>query len=221
MIYIQKGKEPIAFTRWKKKHQKATYNNLHGKAMLALRNALLQEQGFICCFCGRAIGKINLNIHQIIQKSLNKGDEHNISNAHIVPQSKDPLRTLDYNNICASCDTRKYSNEKHCDAKQGGDDLPISPLQKDCLSFFSFNSDGTIKANHLKPQSDQQKATDTIETLGLNDSVLNLEREKRINMLQILPEEEFENAINRLAQRRSNGEFEAFYFVPLSYYGKI
>ena len=68
MIYIQKGSEPTVFKRWKKKHPRATYKNLSGKPLLALRNALLQEQGFVCCFCGKAIGEIDLKLCKVIQK---------------------------------------------------------------------------------------------------------------------------------------------------------
>ena len=137
MIYIQKGSEPTALVKWKKQHPNCTYTNLDSKTKRTLRNALLQEQGFICCFCGKAIGEVDLALSQIKQKPVYKNQEHNISNAHIIPQSVDNTKTLDYNNICASCDTRKSNNnEFHCDHKQGDSCIPISPLQVDCLSFF-------------------------------------------------------------------------------------
>ncbi|WP_302293072.1 retron system putative HNH endonuclease [Bilophila wadsworthia] len=222
MIYIQKGSEPTALVKWKKQHPNGTYTNLDSKTKRTLRNALLQEQGFICCFCGKAIGEVDLALSQIKQKPVYKNQEHNISNAHIIPQSVDNTKTLDYNNICASCDTRKSNNnEFHCDHKQGDSCIPISPLQVDCLSFFSFNSDGTIEANQQKTVDDQQKANDTITILGLNDNSLNLEREIRLNMFQSLTEDELRNALVNIYQRRPNGAFEAFYFVPLSYYGTV
>ena len=222
MIYIQKGSEPTALVKWKKQHPNGTYTNLDSKTKRTLRNALLQEQGFICCFCGKAIGEVDLALSQIKQKPVYKNQEHNISNAHIIPQSVDNTKTLDYNNICASCDTRKSNNnEFHCDHKQGDSCIPISPLQVDCLSFFSFNSDGTIEANQQKTVDDQQKANDTITILGLNDNSLNLEREIRLNMFQSLTEDELRNALVNIYQRRPNGAFEDFYFVPLSYYGTV
>ena len=222
MIYIQKGSEPTALVKWKKQHPNGTYTNLDSKTKRTLRNALLQEQGFICCFCGKAIGEVDLALSQIKQKPVYKNQEHNISNAHIIPQSVDNTKTLDYNNICASCDTRKSNNnEFHCDHKQGDSCIPISPLQVDCLSFFSFNFDGTIEANQQKKVDDQQKANDTIKILGLNDKSLNLEREIRLNMFQSLTEDELRNALVNIYQRRPNGAFEAFYFVPLSYYGTV
>lgn len=226
MIYIKKSKEPIALTNWKKKHPNGTYGNLNSKIKRELRNTLLEEQGFVCCFCGKAIGVEDLTISEIIQRPLCKGEEHNTSNAHIIPQSVDSTKTLDYNNICASCDTRKSNNsECHCDHKQGNNCIPISPLQEDCLSFFSFNSDGTIEANQQKSPDEQQKAKETIDILGLNDKSLDLEREKRLNMFQELEEleekDKLQNALKNISQRRSDGAFEAFYFVPLSYYNYI
>ena len=94
-------------------------------------------------------------------------------------------------------------------------------MQTDCLSFFSFNSDGTIEANKQKSLEEQQKALETIEILGLDDKSLNLEREMRLKMFQSLTEDEFKTAISNIGQRGPNGEFESFYFVPLSYYGII
>ncbi len=222
MIYIHKGPEPEALKEWKKENPSATYKCLSGEPLLALRNALLQEQGFVCCFCGKAIGVINLVLRKVIQKHIHKGEIHNISNAHITPQSVDKEKTLDYNNICASCNTRVYNNkEYHCDYRQGDKCIPISPLQTDCLSFFSFNADGTIVPNTQKSSDDQQKALETIEIFGLNDNWLKLEREKRLQMFLSLPENMFEIALNNISKRGVNGEFEAFYFVPLSYYNKI
>lgn len=226
MIYIKKTKEPIALTNWKKKHPHLTYDHLDSKIKRELRNALLKEQGFVCCFCGKAIGVEDLKISKIIQRPLCKGEEHNTSIAHITPQSIDSTKTLDYNNICASCDTRRSKDaECHCDHKQENNCIPISPLQEDCLSFFSFNSDGTIEANRQKSSDEQQKANETIDILGLDDESLNLEREIRLTIFQELEKleekDELQNALKNISQRRSDGAFEAFYFVPLSYYDYI
>lgn len=222
MIYIQKDEEPKELVKWKKLHPYGTYDDLDSKTKRALRNALLQEQGFVCCFCGKAIGEVDLALSKIKQKPVYKNQDHNISNAHIIPQSVDIAKSLDYNNICASCDTRKSKgSEFHCDHKQGNRCIPISPLQEDCLSFFSFNSDGTIEANRLKTIPEQQKANDTINILGLDDETLNLERETRLNILQSLTKDELINALVNISQRGADEAFEPFYFVPLSYYGII
>ena len=50
MIFIKKNKEPVSFKEWKNNFKKATYKNLKGKIKADLRNSLLEEQGYICCF---------------------------------------------------------------------------------------------------------------------------------------------------------------------------
>ncbi|WP_303865889.1 hypothetical protein [Desulfovibrio piger] len=67
MIYIQKGDEPEEFRQWKNDNPNARYkHDIPSDISLILRNALLEEQGFICCFCGCAIGPIENNV--IIQR---------------------------------------------------------------------------------------------------------------------------------------------------------
>ena len=92
MIYIKKGPEPEAFRQWKEQNPDATYGEIPREVGLALRNALLEEQGFVCCFCGCAIGPCD-NKGDILQIPLESIRPHNIRNAHIVPQSKDTTKT--------------------------------------------------------------------------------------------------------------------------------
>lgn len=226
MIYIKKGKEPEEFKKWKEENEGANYHQgLTKEAITALRNALLQEQGYVCCFCGCAIGPYDFSAKLICQKSLKQKDSHNISNAHIIPQSKDLSMTLEYNNICASCDTRKHfwntTGERHCDDKQGKNDLPITPLQEDCISFFSFKSDGSIDVNEEKSEEDRKKAKETIDILGLDVESLKVDRANCIKELQKLPFDKIEQALIRLTKRDKNNAFTPYYFVPLRYFKRI
>ena len=112
MIHIEKGPEPEAFRQWKEQNPEATYGEMPREVGLAMRNALLEEQGFVCCFCGCAIGPFD-DKGEIDQIPLESIRPHNIRNAHIVPQSKDTAKTLDYGNLCASCNTsRQQAHER-------------------------------------------------------------------------------------------------------------
>lgn len=136
MIHIEKQPEPEAFRQWKEQNPDATYGEIPKDVGLALRNALLLEQGFVCCFCGCTIGPCD-DKGEVLQIPLEPIRPHNIRNAHIVPQSKDTDKTLDYANLCASCNTSRHTkDEKHCDEAQGNRELPVSPLQKDCIFLF-------------------------------------------------------------------------------------
>ena len=136
MIYIQKQEEPERYRRWRSRPE-ASYGKMKGRVRRELRNSLLTEQGFVCCFCGCAIGRkeSDTTVTQIYPLS---SDAHNIHNAHIIPQSVAPQLSLDYGNICASCDSSD-SNEKHCiieDKKENPTDYDgISEKRKALIDF--------------------------------------------------------------------------------------
>lgn len=179
------------------------------------------EQGFVCCFCGCAIGPCD-DKGEILQIPLESIRPHNIRNAHIVPQSKDTDKTLDYANLCASCNTSRHTKDKkHCDEAQGNRELPVSPLQKDCISYFSFGSDGEILANLELTEEEQEMASATISILRLNTSSLIAARKKVLRTLKSLPPAQANLALERLSQRNARGAFAPYYFVPLRHFQRI
>ena len=221
MIHIEKQSEPEAFRQWKEQNPDATYGEIPREVGLALRNALLLEQGFVCCFCGCAIGPCD-DKGEVLQIPLESIRPHNIRNAHIVPQSKDTDKTLDYANLCASCNTSRHTeDEKHCDEAQGNRELPVSPLQKDCISYFSFGSDGEILANLERTKEEQELANATISILRLNTSSLIAARKKVLRTLKSMPPAQANLALERLSQRNAQGAFAPYYFVPLRHFKRI
>ena len=221
MIHIEKGPEPEAFRQWKEQNPEATYGEMPREVGLALRNALLEEQGFVCCFCGCAIGPFD-DKGEIDQIPLESIRPHNIRNAHIVPQSKDTAKTLDYGNLCASCNTSRHTkDDKHCDETQGNRELPVSPLQKDCISYFSFGSDGEILANLELTEEEQEMASATISILRLNTSSLIAARKKVLRTLKSLPPAQANLALDQLCKRNAQGAFAPYYFVPLRHFKRI
>ena len=223
MRYIEKRPEPEAFKLWKEQNKDATYGNgLPQDVNLALRNALLLEQGFVCCFCGCAIGPCN-DKGEVFQIPLESIRPHNIRNAHITPQSRDEGKTLDYANLCASCNTSKHTrDEKHCDEAQGSRELPVSPLQEDCISYFFFGSDGEILPNPKLTEEEQEMASATISILRLNSNSLITARkqilQETVNLIKELGKL---TVLDRLFQRNAQGAFAPYYFVPLRHFQRI
>lgn len=216
MIFIKKNTEPKSLINWKKSNPGRLYNDLPSPLKREIRNSLLKEQGFVCCFCGTAIGKKESDA-TVIQVLVQKGDLHNTRNAHIIPQSQDRAKTLDYSNICASCDSSPGATEKHCDIAQKDSCLPVSPLQHDCLSFFSFSVDGTIFPNPDKSPEDQVMAKETIKTLGLAARILNSQRDAILKIAEDCLRKNTKY-LDNLSKKDRNGCFAPFYFVPLCYY---
>lgn len=217
MIYIQKETEPKEITNWKKANPKKGYKQLPSSEKRILRNSLLHEQGYICCFCGCSIGRLDSH-STVIQCIIKKKKSHNVRNAHIVPQSVNSSLSLDYNNICASCNSAIHG-ERHCDLAQENKTLPITPLQLNCAEFFSYKIDGTIVPNKNKTKSEQDNAQETIDILNLNSAFLKAERENIIknfsSRYDLLSDEDKKKALQNISKKDSAGAYTPYFFVPL------
>lgn len=127
-----------------------------------------------------------------------------------------------WQSLCASCNTGRHTkDEKHCDEAQGNRELPVSPLQKDCISYFSFGSDGEIFANAERTEEEQERANATISILRLNTNSLVTARYDTIEELETLAVEEREPLLDLLCKRNARGAFAPYYFVPLRHFQRI
>jgi len=150
MIRIQKTPAPEWFQTYadQSRHDSTySYDNLREK--VELKECLLSEQGFLCCYCGRAVTPSNSH------------------NEHFRPQKKYPEQALCYDNIHASC---LSSPDIHCgNAKRDtfDEDLCISPLDVDERRFLYSQS------GHIFPKAkDDVSASYMIKLLNLNSAWL-------------------------------------------------
>ncbi len=137
--------------------------DLRGDEKADVLRSLVEEQGFICCYCEYRIevNRCSSNIE------------------HLKPQGRFPAVQLDYNNLLASC-LGGYRNtpSEHCNGRKGNWYNPtmVSPLQTDCATYFVFTRDGQIL-----PADDPNKrhaAEETIAHLNLNHERLIRRREE-------------------------------------------
>lgn len=182
---ILKGSEPAELTQWKalaSEEWQPTYADLRGQVKTAIRTALLKEQGFICCYCEQSVsGVAGAHIE------------------HLVAQSVDPNRALDFANMLCSCqgewppgpghphasDGVVHPPPKiepiHCGHARGMEPLPVHPLMPDCREYFEFDSAGRI---HPKEGSeDALAAKETIRLLRLDVPKLVRARQAAIEAL--------------------------------------
>ncbi len=214
MRYIRKGYEPESFTDWKER-QKNRGNPLTWKTFrrrVTVKNdvydALLREQGYICCYCGMRITRDTSHFEHLKPKS-------NITYAHLV---------LDYANLLVSCKGKSEdsgeSEEEHCVPVHCGhkkedwydEHLMISPLDANCADFFRYSGSGEIL-----PTDDPDKqaaAITTIEKLGLDIDKLRAMRREAIDaaLLAIdgLTDEEIQQLAQGYAQPDANGRYTPF-----------
>jgi len=161
MRYVQRGPEPSELTEYKvfaNAEWTPTYREFDKKAAVAAK--LAREQGDLCGYCGSRIGE-------------RKGDCHI---EHVEAQSVNPARALDHTNMLASCQGSDAEPPvpKHCGAARGNERLPVTPFMPDCGMYFSYGSDGGIKA--APDPARQQAAADAIRLLRLDIRRLNAAR---------------------------------------------
>lgn len=168
MKRVLKGTEPASFTDWKSSENDEwapTYPTLQNPQKRELHEALLQEQGSLCCYCGREIEVATSHIE------------------HFRPQEHFEALALDYENLLASClrETRP-GNPLHCGHRKGNwfeEALHISPMDEQCELRFRYLQNGEIQPT----DSEDLPAAKMIEILALDIAYLNNRRRDTIRRL--------------------------------------
>lgn len=202
MRYIHKGEEPESFKAWKalaKTTPNWGYSYLQNPEKRELHEALLREQGHICCYCGMRITLSSSHIE------------------HLKPQSTpDPDLSVEYTNLLASCQREREPRKPiHCGVAKDNwyeEDLMVSPLKPNCTDFFIYTDDGQI----LETNTPEKKAaaTTTIDKLRLNiPKLIAMRKEVIKNLLADIDEltdEERLKLAQGFEQPDANGRYEEF-----------
>lgn len=205
MKYIEKQSPPAGLTAYCRTPG-ATYQGLKKKKALykVVKEALANEQGYICCYCGRRIsGKGDTQIEHIFAKGTPVYEEIQ----------------LDYEtNLLACCDGGKGQRSQgtirkedlFCESVKGSDILPVIPLYRECESKFLFSEDGEIVGV-------SKDAEVTVKLLNLNSPVLKNMRKYAIDNYSLCPPADWGAELLRLRKRDQAGAYEEFCFVLESY----
>jgi uncharacterized protein (TIGR02646 family) len=189
MKYIKKKASPKQFEEWKAtRGSLANYPTIPSAIKSIVRESLLDEQNWLCCYCGLSLTRNNVHIE------------------HFRPQSKYRWLQLEYRNLHASCMGKliHHSDEEellelsdfcgHSKKDWFDEKLTVSPLDPHCESYFEYGFDGTIRAanRHLG-------AEETIHKLGLNTYLPRRQREEAIDaILELIGDLSNEDKINSL-----------------------
>ena len=162
MKRIEKKAEPKCLAEYKRKYQdksKSAYESLDGSERNKLKECLLKEQFYLCCYCMIGLEPNNSHIE------------------HLKPQSRYPKDSLLYENILASCNSKE-----NCGNKKSGwweDNSFLSPLEETCENSFQYSFDGRIVPLN-------QKAKKTVDVLNLNSYRLTRARKAAISIIDNL-----------------------------------
>lgn len=186
MKKIDKENSPKWFETWKQDFKNTNSREAHYKNDFSsdnsdgetrrrkLRKQLVEEQGYICCYCMK---KISLNASHI---------------EHFWPQTAFPQIDLDYNNMFAPCNGYvTISTDEHCGHKKEDwwEKDMISPTETEIEQMFKYSFDGKI---HSVPgKSTANIAQKMITQMGLDSYHLERNRRKAIESSEFFEEEEY------------------------------
>jgi len=142
MKFVAKGKEPAAWRAYR------ITPGVDFDAIPELKEALLNEQGYLCCYCMNGIKDDNMKIE------------------HYKPRSIYPALKMEYTNLFAAC-KGDFCWDKHCDTKKENTELNIHPAdpRNNCEKIIGYSTSGKLT------YPDKYKI-DIEEILNLNNSVL-------------------------------------------------
>ncbi len=200
MKYVIKQQEPSSLANLKISHPNITYTYLgayYPTIKSEVKRALIQEQGYICCYCE---GRISTNDSHI---------------EHFHPKSDPSIDSLDFSNLLCSCLKDKVAGDPlHCGhLKDNWFDsiLLISPFDPSCETKFRYKPDGLISP----ADPNDQAAKKTIDKLGLNIPKLIAMRKQAIESFtdieNPLSPSELQQLVTNYLQQDVQGKFGQFW----------
>lgn len=215
MKHIHKQDEPEAFANWKIENEakinEAIANNLSGEDLWGflpsslskdvvindyckaqLREVLVKEQYYICCYCNDSI----------------KGEALDTKIEHFLPKDTHKDKAFHYPNLLAACNGGEKQKPVllSCDSiKKNDDPLDfniISPFDVNAHTHFSYKEDGVIEGK-------TEQGKNTIIFLNLDCKRLQLRRKAVIESYIYDETKEIAEMISEVKEI-NNGKLQAF-----------
>ena len=212
MIKIVKNNQPNSLVAHKKKG--GNYGNIQTKTKDELRKSLVEEQGYICCYCLKRIPE-------------NKADLHHTKIEHFKCQENHSTLDLEYSNLHLACKGNQGQSEKNqtCDtAKANKEILSFSLINDSLKGNIHYAKDGAIFSQQeniekeineiLQLNSDQNiKKTRASILKGVSESIRILQSKGKLT----------KNALERQLQNwqnRYDNKHRPFFPVAVQYLEK-
>lgn len=189
MKQIEKGKEPKFLTR-----HRASGGTYKGWDNSKLRQQLLEEQGYICCYCMKRIPQ-KLKQEEVEKHFPCCKIEHVFSQA----EDKHPELQLKYQNMLLACNGNhgQPKQVQTCDTFKGDEDFHFNPaLTRNIEELIKYNGLGEIYSD------DEQLNAELIDVLNLNTHDLKRIRADRYKFFNDMIAKEGKSRQGKDIQRR-------------------
>ena len=211
MKCVKKGPPPAIFDEWKAKANAdwvPTYKGLQKPEKPALHMALLSEQGWVCCYCGREVSVLDSHIE------------------HFRPQTVYEDLALNYENLFASCIRETAPGMPlHCGHAKGDDfdeERYISPLDPTCEWRFLYTLLGEVSPADLA----DERAAYMVDLVQLDIQFLRNRREEALqrtfdaDFLASVTDDELRKLQDAFQRRDDAGHSESLGHVLARYAGQ-
>jgi len=215
MKYIQKGNEPTSLEKYRKSVTPGTKEAYEGYSDKdALREILLKEQGYICCYC---IQRITNELIEVKGKCQYKTCiEHWAPRKIYNGENGRPDLRLNYRNLIAACDGNQ-GRPKHlycCDKSKDNKEITINPTQSSCESQFYFSNSGEVTSDDIDIKNDLDNILRLNIQIHRNNRVAALT--KALQQLQpLMPKSQLapriQKVIDQLSRHDEMGQHEPYF----------
>jgi len=191
MKYSLKVNAANKFENWKatEVNQNRNFKNLRGEPKEDLEESIYDEQGGVCCYCGRRIVRLPKNYHV----------------EHYLDQSKNTNLDLNYCNLFLSCQRDLQKGDPLVCGRKKDDweitDKALKPSILGCENRFEYFVDGSVAGT-------DEHAQEVVIQLDLNNTILSTPRRELIAALEIDIKNhniDVKNELTRLRQKDTNG----------------
>jgi len=211
---IIKKSEPVLLTKYKTQPENSGYDGLPQDVKDAVRQQLLEEQGYLCAYC--------------MQRLENDPLKTKIEHWHC--QDNYCNEQLDYKNMLVVCKGNEGHppENQHCDTRKGSQELHYNPSEKTHYPVFekhiTYSGDGTIKST----ATDESALEIDLKVLNLNYSRLKTNRKAVLNaLLKVLSEEsgkrtssEIQQLLAGWQQKNGAGKYKEYCGIACYYLNK-
>jgi uncharacterized protein (TIGR02646 family) len=160
MRAINKRAEPKALLEYRSSREDPNLTAANFPDAALLRTALLEDQGYLCCYC---MGRIDIDRMKV---------------EHLRSQAQHEELRASWPNLLAACrgNEGRPRAEQHCDSAKGHRGLRVHPLTR-AVDRIRYRSDGTIAIDDPALQADLD------QVLNLNQRDLKANRAQALSAL--------------------------------------